>query len=119
MYYRDAPVVRSIATFDWYRTYRLFPVLKCTVPLVPLSLPDIHDLWYCSGVLLAIGHIYFVCSGHSGVVELVPLIFWCIFPLLPLTVKLHGLHWEVSDLCTYIPYLNQTLDVGLSDLSPL
>ena len=56
----------------------LLMVLQCAVLLVPLLFPA---LWYFIGVLLAVGHICFLCSGHVSIASLVPLIFWRIFPL--------------------------------------
>ena len=38
-------------------------------------------LWYCTCVLLAVGHICFLCIGHGGLDSLVPLILCCIFTL--------------------------------------
>ena len=76
-------------------------------------------IWYCNGVLLVVGHIFFLCSGHGVVASLVPLIYWCIFPLSLMMVELSGLDWEFSALCFQIPRLDPPLDVGLSDLPPL
>ena len=42
---------------------------------VPLLLPAVPALCYCTGVLLTIGHIYFLCSDHGSVVALVILDF--------------------------------------------
>ena len=42
---------------------------------VPILFPDVTVLWYCTGVLIAIGRIYFLCSGHSGIVVLFILVF--------------------------------------------
>ena len=78
-----------------------------------------HVLWYCTGVLLVVGHIYFLSSGQGGVSSLVPSIVWCIFPLLFLIVELSGLDWGVFALCPYIPRLDPPLEVGPSDLPHL
>ena len=45
------------------------------------------------------GAVCFLCSGHGDVDSLVPLTFWCIFPLSLLMVELIGLELEVSHLC--------------------
>ena len=76
-------------------------------------------LWYCTGVLLAVGRTCFLCSVHGGNVYLVPLISWCILPLLLIMVELSGLNWEFSALYTWIPHLDTTLEVGWSILPPL
>ena len=70
-------------------------------------------------MLLVVGYICFLFSFPGDVDSLVPLIFWCNFPLSLLMVELSGLDWEVSDICTYIPLLFPPLEVGLSDLTPL
>ena len=91
-------------------------VLQHVAPLAPLVF---FALWYCTGVLPAVGHTYFLCSGPYGVALLVPLIFWCIFSLLLLMMELSGLDWEVFAFCYYIPSLGPPLEVVLSDLPPL
>ena len=83
-------------------------VLQHVTPLAPLLF---LALWYCSGVLLVVVHICFVCSGHSGVASLVPWMFWCIFPLSLMIMELSGLDWEVYALCYYIPCLDPPLEV--------
>ena len=76
-------------------------------------------LWYFTVVLLVVGHIFFLCSGHGGVDSLVTLMFWCIFPLLMLMVEFSVLDWEVSALFPWIPYLDPPLGLGTSDITPL
>ena len=39
--------------------------LKYAMRWVPLSLPDVTALCYFTGVLLTVGHIYFLCNGNS------------------------------------------------------
>ena len=56
-----------------------FLVMNCYPQWVPLSFPAVPTLWYCNGVPLAIGNIYFLCSGHRSVVALVLLVFG-VFP---------------------------------------
>ena len=51
-------------------------LLQHDVLLDPLSFPTIR---YFTDELLAVGHICFLCSGHSGVSSLVPLIFRVFF----------------------------------------
>ena len=72
-------------------------VLQHVAPLDPLVF---LVLLYCTGVLLVVGHIYFLCSGHGGVASLVTLLFWCIFSLSLLMAELSGLDWEVYTLYT-------------------
>ena len=47
-------------------------VLQHVAPLATLLF---LALWYCNGVLPAVGHTCFLCSGAGGVASLVPLIF--------------------------------------------
>ena len=91
-------------------------VLQHLAPLAPLLF---LELWYCIGVLIAVGHTYFLCSGHGGVASLVPLIFWCIFSLSLIMVELYGLDCDVSDLCTWIRNQDPPLEVGMSDIPTL
>ena len=91
-------------------------VLQRTALLAPLLF---LALWYCTGVLIAVGHICFLCSGHGNVSLLVPLIFWNIFPLSLRMVEFFGLEWEFSDLCPWITHLYTPLEVGTPDLPPL
>ena len=72
-------------------------------------------LCYCNGVFLAVGHTCLLCSGHGGISALVPLNFWCIFPLWMLMVEFSGLDWEVSALFPWITHLDPPLEVGGSD----
>ena len=55
-------------------------VLKCDLLWVPLSFSAVPAIWYCTGVMIAIVHIYFLCSGHSGFVATV-LFSWVYFLL--------------------------------------
>ena len=81
-------------------------VMQHVTPLAPIAF---LVLLYCTGVLLVLVHVYLLCRGHGGVASLVSLIFWCIFPLSLLMVKLSGLDWEVSDICPYITRLGPPL----------
>ena len=91
-------------------------VLQHVAPLAALLF---LALWYCTGVLPAVSHTCFLCSGPVSVASLVHAIFWCIFALLLLMMELYGLDWEGSDLCSQIPRLDPPLEVGLSDFPPL
>ena len=71
-------------------------VLQHVAPLAPLVFLVIL---YCTGVLIVVGLIYSLCSGHGGVASLVSLIFWCIIPLLLMMVELSVLDWEFSAVC--------------------
>ena len=88
LYSSDAPVVGSMTFFFDDVHADLSLVLQHVAPLAPLVL---LVLLYCTSVLLVVGHIYFLCSGHGGVASLVPLIFWCILPLSLLMVEFSGL----------------------------
>ena len=72
LYSSDSSVVGSMTTFAWWCSWILFLVLQRPALLDPLLFPA---LCYCTGVLLAVDHICFLCSFHSSVVSLVPIIF--------------------------------------------
>ena len=55
--------------------------MKYAVKWVPLLFLAVLEIWYCTGVLLVIGNIYFLCSGHVGIVALVILDFLVYFHL--------------------------------------
>ena len=73
MYSSNAPVVWLMKKFIDYVPVDLSLLLQHAVLLDPLLFPA---LWYCTGVLLTVGHTCFLCSGHGGVASLVPLICW-------------------------------------------
>ena len=86
LYYSDAPVVGSMKNLLDDVPADLLLVLQHVAPLAPLLL---LALSYCTGVLIAVGHTCFLCSGPDGVASLVPLMFWCIFPLFLLMVEFY------------------------------
>ena len=64
-------------------------LLQRAMLLVPVLFPE---LWHCTGVLLTVGHIFFMCSGHGGVALPVILMFSFILPLSLLMVELPGFY---------------------------
>ena len=68
LYFRDYTIVGSMkillddVPLDWLL------VLQRDVRLYPLLFPM---LWYCISVMLVVGQIFFLCSGHGGVDSLV------------------------------------------------
>ena len=85
IYSIDAPVFGSMKNLLDDVPSDLSLVLQHVVLLSPLFF---LALWYCTGVLTAVGHTCFLCSGPGGVASLVPLMFWYVFSLLLLMLEL-------------------------------
>ena len=81
LYYRDDTLVGLITTLDWCCPQLFVTGTVCDMLWDSLSFPDVPAFWCCMIVLLAIGHIYFLCSGHDGIVTLffIYLVYFTLF----------------------------------------